>query len=91
MTQIILETVKSMVVDKLKYLAQKHDRSLEAEITSILEDVTENISQNQQPDSERFWDGLQKFRQVIKNEGITFTDQDFADLRDCSVGREVDL
>jgi Arc-like DNA binding domain len=43
MTQIILDTVKSEVVDKLKKLAQKHDRSLEAEITAILENATENI------------------------------------------------
>lgn len=40
---------------------------------------------------ENFWQGLQKFRQVIQREGIIFTDEDFADLRDKSVGREVDL
>jgi hypothetical protein len=40
MTQIILEISKSEVIDKLKHLAQKHDRSLEAEITSILESAT---------------------------------------------------
>jgi len=40
MTQIILEIAKSEVIDKLKHLAQKHDRSLEAEITSILETAT---------------------------------------------------
>lgn len=38
-----------------------------------------------------FWEGLQKFRKVIQSEGIIFTDQDFADLRDKSVGREIDL
>jgi plasmid stability protein len=49
MSQIILETVKSVVLDKLKHLAQKHDRTLEAEITAILEDITESmtIPQNQ--------------------------------------------
>ncbi|MCC5634174.1 hypothetical protein LC613_43010 [Nostoc sphaeroides CHAB 2801] len=40
---------------------------------------------------ENFWQGLQKFRQVIQREGIIFTDEDFADLRDKSVGREVEL
>lgn len=40
---------------------------------------------------ENFWQGLQKFRQVIQSEGIIFTDEDFADLRDQSVGREVEL
>jgi hypothetical protein len=43
MTQIILDIEKLEVVDKLKELAQKHDRSLEAEITAILENATENI------------------------------------------------
>jgi hypothetical protein len=38
-----------------------------------------------------FWQGLQKFRNIIQNEGIIFTDDDFADLRDSSVGREIDL
>jgi hypothetical protein len=40
---------------------------------------------------DNFWQGLQKFRSVIQSEGIIFTDDDFADLRDRSVGREIDL
>lgn len=40
---------------------------------------------------DNFWEGLQKFRKVIESEGIIFTDEDFADLRDPSVGREIDL
>jgi hypothetical protein len=40
---------------------------------------------------DHFWKGLQKFRRVIQSEGIIFTDEDFADLRDRSVGREIDL
>ncbi|MEC4886085.1 MAG: hypothetical protein SAL70_32935 [Scytonema sp. PMC 1070.18] len=31
---------------------------------------------------DNFWQGLQKFRKVIESEGIIFTDDDFADLRD---------
>ncbi|TVP62935.1 MAG: hypothetical protein EA343_09570 [Nodularia sp. (in: Bacteria)] len=31
---------------------------------------------------DNFWDELQKFREVIENEGIIFTDDDFADLRE---------
>ena len=42
MTQIILETVKPVVVEKLRHLAQRHQRSLEAEIEAILESATEN-------------------------------------------------
>ena len=34
---------------------------------------------------ERFWQGLLKFREAIEKEGIVFTDEDFADLRDNSI------
>ncbi len=40
---------------------------------------------------ENFWQGLKKFRKLIQSEGIIFTDEDFAGLRDKSVGREIDL
>jgi hypothetical protein len=42
MTQVILKKLNPIVVEKLKRLAQSHQRTLEEEITSILEDVTEN-------------------------------------------------
>ncbi len=45
----------------------------------------------EEPRGDNFWQGLQKFRKVIQSEGIIFTDEDFADLRDRSVGREIDL
>jgi hypothetical protein len=38
-----------------------------------------------------FWEGFQKFRATIEKEGIIFDDEDFANLRDRSIGREVDL
>ncbi len=37
-----------------------------------------------------FWRGLQRFRLTIENEGLSFVD-DFAGLRDRSVGREIVL
>ena len=42
MSQIILETVKPVVVEKLRHHAQRHQRSLEAENAAILESATEN-------------------------------------------------
>jgi hypothetical protein len=42
MTQVILKKLNPIVIEKLKHLAQSHQRTLEEEITSILEDVTEN-------------------------------------------------
>ena len=38
-----------------------------------------------------FWRGLQKFRLTIENEGLNFGGEDFAGLRDRSVGREIVL
>ncbi len=38
-----------------------------------------------------FWEGLQKLRKVVQSEGIIFTDEDFTDLRDPGVGKEIDL
>jgi hypothetical protein len=38
-----------------------------------------------------FWEGLQKFRKTIEDEGIVFNDDDFSNLRDRGVGREVNL
>jgi hypothetical protein len=50
---------------------------------------SENLKEGQQKSD--FWKGLQKFRLTIQNEGMGFTNEDFADLRDRSVGREIIL
>lgn len=42
MTQFILKKLHPTIVEKLKHLAQIHQRTLEEEITFILENVTEN-------------------------------------------------
>lgn len=42
-------------------------------------------------DGESFWQGILKFREAIEKEDIVFTDEDFADLRDRSPGREIEL
>jgi hypothetical protein len=42
MTQVILKKLNPIVIEKLKHLALSHQRTLEEEITSILEDVAEN-------------------------------------------------
>jgi hypothetical protein len=39
----------------------------------------------------KFWESLQECRQIIETEQIVFTDDDFANLRDKSPGREVIL
>jgi hypothetical protein len=43
------------------------------------------------PKETNFWNALQKFRLTIENEGFNFGDEDFAGLRDRSVGQEIIL
>jgi hypothetical protein len=38
-----------------------------------------------------FWDMTLRFRQRMQQENIVFADEDFAGLRDRSVGREVEF
>lgn len=40
---------------------------------------------------ETFWKMTLKYREKMEREGIEFTDEDFANLRDKSTGREVIL
>jgi macrodomain Ter protein organizer (MatP/YcbG family) len=89
MTQVILKQLNPIVIEKLKRLAQSHQRTLEEEITSILEDVTEK--EEEQTGAEGFWDMTLQFRERMQQENITFDDADFADLRDRSVGRDVEF
>ena len=98
MNQITLQTMKPTVIKKLQNLARSHQRTLEEEITVILEnavlvdrDVDLVVEERQESTVSDFWKGLQKFRLTIENDGLRFTDDDFADLRDRSVGREIVL
>lgn len=47
--------------------------------------------QREQQHGKKFWEGFQKLRAMLEREGISFDDNDFADLRDRSPGREVNL
>ena len=95
MNQITLQTMKPTVIEKLQNLARSHQRTLEEEITVILEDavlvdrgVDLIVEDRQESKMSDFWKGLQKFRLTIENDGLRFTDDDFADLRDRSMFRE---
>ena len=61
---------------------------LESQLSQIKEEVQENPLQNK---GDSFWEGVLRFRETIEREGIEFTDEDFANLRDRSPGREIDL
>jgi cysteinyl-tRNA synthetase len=47
--------------------------------------------QRAQQHGKKFWEGVQELRATLEREGISFDDNDFADLRDRSPGREVNL
>jgi cysteinyl-tRNA synthetase len=47
--------------------------------------------QREQQQGQKFWDGFKELRSTLEREEISFDDDDFADLRDRSPGREVDL
>jgi hypothetical protein len=76
--QEILEAVDELSVD---------------EQTSLFNVLQVKLAQTTQSSSngETFWAMTLRFRERIEREGIEFTDEDFADLRDRSPGREVEL
>ena len=47
--------------------------------------------QLEQNRGELFWQGVLNFRAVIQQQELVFTDDDFANLRDPSPGREIEL
>jgi len=73
--------------------AQEVFRAIEmgTAIRGSFEELKSYLLEDEETNSDGFWDMALKFRQVMKQEGITFEDADFADLRDRSVGREVAL
>lgn len=48
-------------------------------------------AKNNNEKDDGFWDMTLKFRERMRQENIVFEDADFADLRDRSVGREVEF
>ncbi|MFP4101110.1 hypothetical protein [Coleofasciculus sp.] len=76
--QEILEAVDELSVD---------------EQTSLFNVLQVKLSQVSQSSSngETFWAMTLRFRERMEREGIGFTDEDFANLRDRSPGREIDL
>lgn len=57
----------------------------------LQKEITNEHQQTGDSNGELFWQGLLNFRERIEKEGIVFTDDDFADLRDKSPGREIEL
>jgi hypothetical protein len=85
----------TLLQEIIKYL---DDLSVEDK-TFLFNILESQLSQNKEkeqiktfnPDGENFWEMSLRFRERMEREGIEFTDEDFANLRDCSPGREVEL
>lgn|GEM_PF-1481262 len=56
-----------------------------------VEDLIADLLAEEEISPNDFWDTTLKFRQKIQQENIVLTDEDFAGLRDRSVGRKVEL
>lgn len=83
--QEVLESVDELSIEEQTYLFDVLKAKLgQGEVALSVENQPSN-------NGESFWDMTLRFRQQIEEEGIEFTDEDFADLRDRSPGREVEL
>ncbi|MBG1271067.1 hypothetical protein F8S12_34235 [Nostoc sp. WHI] len=56
-----------------------------------VDELGADLLEEEQTKSEGFWDMTLRFRERMQQENITFDDADFADLRDRSVGRDVEF
>lgn len=82
--EIIAQVANLSIEDRdylLELIRQQQIDNHQPAIANFLEDEKTN--------SEGFWDMTLRFRKRMKQENIIFTDEDFLDLRDRSVGREV--
>lgn len=80
--QEILEAVDELSVDE------------QTSLFNVLQLRLAQTTQKEQQDKnrgERFLQGIRNFRAAIEREDLVFTDDDFANLRDRSPGREIDL
>jgi hypothetical protein len=85
--QAVLENLRELPTDKQQEVLD-FIQFLKHKLSQIKEQVQEKPLQNK---GDSFWEGVLRFRETIEREGIEFTDEDFAYLRDRSPGREIDL
>ncbi|MBD1216181.1 MAG: DUF2281 domain-containing protein [Aphanizomenon flos-aquae Clear-A1] len=80
--QAVLENLRELPTDK------------QQEVLDFIQFLKHKLPPNKptfNPDGENFWEMTLRFRERMEREGIEFTDDDFANLRDRSPGREVEL
>lgn len=81
----------------LQEIIQSLDELSVEDQASLLNVLRQRLGQKEESEQaekqagETFWQATLRFRERIEREGIEFSDEDFADLRDRSPGREVEL
>lgn len=79
------------IIKSLDELSLEEKTSLLDVLQQQVMQVAEEIAEPTGKDSgETFWEMTLRFRERMAREGIEFTDEDFADLRDRSPGREIE-
>ena len=80
------------IIQSLDDLPMQDQTSLFNVLRSRLDSIAATESDEQlEHRGENFWEMTLRFRERIEREGLVFTDEDFAGLRDRSSGRELEL
>ena len=80
------------IIQSLDDLPMQDQTSLFNVLRSRLDSIAATKSDEQlERRGENFWEMTLRFRERIEREGLVFTDEDFAGLRDRSSGRELEL
>jgi plasmid stability protein len=72
MTQVVLENLNPVVIEKLQVLAQKHNRSLSEEIEAILEQAAITSEVDKKAATKDAWLRIDQAR--MRHAGQTFSD-----------------
>ncbi len=75
----------------LQEIINSLDDLSEEDMTNLFEILRLKLSDLEIDDDDTFWDMTLRFREQMEKEGIEFTDDDFANLRDRSIGREINF
>lgn len=77
------------MINSLDDLSREDMTTLFKKLSLKLSDVQTENKQQIINDNNTFWDITLQFREQMEKEEIEFTDEDFANLRNRSVGRKV--
>ena len=79
------------IIKSLDNLSVEDQASLLDVLRQRLGRFVEGEESQENTAGESFWEMTLRFRERMEQEGIEFSDEDFADLRERNPGREVEL